>query len=181
MTKNPYKQGLLDGMCGFYSVINAIYYLKSDMSTAKCEKLLKSLILTKPYSFHSLFCDGTYYENVKFLINHVCTSVRGYKDISYSTPFENDVFENAEEYTSCLKEHVDGKNSVAIISVGQPWNHWTVLTKVDSENDKIHIFDSYFDLLDKGSMLNIKDLTIKRNSKKYYLYTEETIVITKKT
>lgn len=179
--KKPYKQGLLDGMCGFYSVINAIHFLKPDMSVSKAEQLLKSLILTKPYSFHSLFCNGTYYENVISMIKHVCNNVRGYKDISYLTPFETDTFDDAYEYTSCLNEHVDGKNSVAIISVGHPWNHWTVLSKIDPENEKIHIFDSYFDLLDKGSMLNIKDLTIKRNNKKYYLYTEETIIITKKT
>lgn len=178
--KKPYKQGLLDGMCGFYAVVNAIHYLKPDMSTLQAEKLLKSLILTKPYSFHSLFCDGTYYENITHMMKHVCNNVRGYKDFSYSTPFENDEFEDAYEYMACLNEHVDGKKSVAIVSVGNPWYHWTVINKVNMKNECIHLFDSYFNLEDKGSKLMFKDLSLKKKEKKYELFTYETIVITRK-
>lgn len=178
--EKPYKQGLLDGMCGFYSVINAIHFLKSGITTSKAEKLLKNLIQTKPYSFHNLYCDGTYYENVTHMIKHVCNNVRGYKDFSYTTPFEDDVFDSAYEYTACLNEHVDGKNSVAIVSVGYPWYHWTVISKVDTKEEKIHLFDSYFNLEDKGSKLSIKDLALKKELKKYEIFTHETIIITKK-
>lgn len=178
--KKPYKQGLLDGMCGFYAVINAIHYLKSGISITKAERLLKSMILTKPYSFHSLFCDGTYYENVLHIVKHTFNNIHGYKDFSYSTPFQNDVFEDAYEYTACLNEHIDGKKSVAIVSVGYPWYHWTVISKVDTKDEKIHLFDSYFDLEDKGSKLSFKDLVLKKKPKKYELFTYETIIISKK-
>lgn len=178
--KKPYKQGLLDGLCGFYSVINAIHYLKDDVNTIKAEKLLKSMILTKPYSFHSLFCDGTYYENVLKLVKHTCNNVHGYKDLNYATPFEDDVFEDAYEYAACLNEQIDGKKSVAIVSVGYPWYHWTVISKVDTKEEKIHLFDSYFDLEDKGSKLSFKDLSLKKKNKKFEIFTYETIIISKK-
>lgn len=178
--KKPYKQGLLDGMCGFYSVINAIHFLKPGMTTIKAEKLLKSMILTKPYSFHSLYCDGTYYENVLHMVKHVCNNVHGYKEFTYSTPFEDDVFDDAYEYTACLNEHIDGKKSVAIVSVGYPWYHWTVISKVDTVNENIHLFDSYFDLEDSGSKVPFKDLVLKKKEKKKELFTYETIIIKRK-
>ena len=177
--KKPYKQGLLDGMCGFYSVINAIHFLKPGINTVKAEKLLKNMIKIKPYSFHNLYCDGTYYENVVHLVKHTLNNIHGYKDLSYSTPFEDDTFDDAYEYTSCLKEFVDGKNSVAIVSVGHPWYHWTVISKVDTKEENIQLFDSYFNLEDKGSKLSIKDLSLKKKEKKFELYTYETIIITK--
>jgi len=177
--KKPYKQGLLDGMCGFYAIINAMHYLKTDMSMTKAESLLKSMILTKPYSFHSLFCDGTYFENVLSLVKHTVRNKHGYKDFKYAVPFKDDIFDDAYEYVACLNELIDGKNSVAIVSVGSPWYHWTVVSKVNTKEEKIHLFDSYFDLGDKGSKLAFKDLSLKKKNKKYELYPHETIIISK--
>lgn len=178
--KKPYKQGLLDGMCGFYSVINAIHYLKPNLSLKKAEKLLKSMILTKPYSFHSLYCDGTYYENVLHIIKHTFNNVHGYKEFSYSTPFEDDTFEDVYEYTACLNEVVDGKKSVAIVSVGHPWYHWTVINKIDVRNEKIQLFDSYFAPKDAICKFPMKDFRVKKTEGKYELCTYETIVIARK-
>jgi hypothetical protein len=178
--KKPYKQGLLDGMCGFYSIINSIHYLKADFTEKQAEKLLKNMVKTKPNTFHKLYLDGTYFENVIDLLKHVIQCERGFSDLEYTVPFEDDVFDDAYEYVACLDEQIDSKNKVAIFSVGEPWNHWTVATKIDTKQEKIRLFDSYFDVKDKGNKLSFGDLSIKQEKDKYHIYTYETIIISKK-
>jgi hypothetical protein len=177
--KTPYKQGLLDGMCGFYSVINAIHYLKSDFTIEKAEKLLKSMISLKPHSFHRMYSDGTYHENVISFVKHII-SKRGFKTFSYSTPFQDDEFEDAHEFVSCLKQHVDGKKSVAIVLVGNPWYHWTVISKIDTKKELIHLFDSCLDPEDEECRIKMMDLSLKKKQQKYELCSQETIIISRK-
>ena len=177
--KTPYKQGLLDGMCGFYSVINAMHFLKSDFGLVQAERMLKSMILLKPHSFHRMYSDGTYHENVITFVKHIL-SKRGFKTFSYSTPFEDDEFDDPSEFISCLSSHVDGTKSVAIVLVGNPWYHWTVITKINSKKGTISLFDSCLDPDDRDSRLKMKDISLKKKPEKYELCPQETIIISRK-
>lgn len=177
--KTPYKQGLLDGMCGFYSVINAIHFLKSDFSSEKAERMLKSMILLKPHAFHRMYSDGTYHGNVISFVKHII-SKRGFKTFSYSTPFEDDEFDDPYEFISCLSPLVDGKKSVAIVLVGGPWYHWTVISKIDTKKEIISLFDSCLNPEDRDSRLKLKDISLKKKSGKYELCPQETIIISRK-
>lgn len=177
--KTPYKQGLLDGMCGFYSVINAIHFLKSDFSLEKAERMLKSMILLKPHAFHRMYSDGTYHENVISFVNHI-VSKRGFKTFSYSTPFQYTDFNDSSEFISSLSSLVDGKKSVAIVLVGNPWYHWTVISKIDSKKETISLFDSCLDPEDRDSRLKMKDISLKKKLGKYELCPQETIIISRK-
>ena len=179
MIKQPFKQGILDGMCGFYSIINAIYYIKPTMTTVKAERLLRNMVKTRPNSFHKMFLDGTYLENIVDLLKHVINYEHGYGDINFSLPFEYDNFDDAYEYLACLNEHVDGVNRVAILSIGAPWNHWTVAVKIDLKKERLHLFDSYYGSK-KENVLEFKDLSLKKNCDMYHLFPEDTIIISKK-
>lgn len=186
--KMPFKQGILDGLCGFYAIINALYYINPKMTSKKAEKLLRNMIKTKPNSFHKMFLDGTYYEDLIGLLKHVVNYERGYADITFETPFEDDVFEDPYEYMACLNERIDSPNKVSIISIGYPWHHWSVAIKTDLKRQKLCLFDSYYGFKQMNE-LDFDDLTVKsyinkqqRQSKKtvYQLYPYETIIISKK-
>lgn len=178
--REPYQQGILDGMCGFYSIINAIYYLKpASITPAKAEKLLRSMVKTKPRSFHKMYLEGTYFENVVDLIKHVINYERGYADIDFEVLYEDEVFDDVYEYLSCLNEQIDGKKSVAIISIGYPLHHWTVATKVDLRKEKLFLFDSYKDYY-KNDYFDFNKLNLKKRENGFQLYTYETLVVRKK-
>ena len=51
---------------------------------------------------------------------------------------------DVEEYFSCLRSQFDASpegRAAAIIGLGKPWGHWTVIRKV--ERDKAFFFDSW--------------------------------------
>ena len=181
MTKKrePYQQGILDGMCGFYAIINALYYLKPDLSPTRAEKLLRGMIKTKPRSFYEMYLEGTYFENVVDLMKHVVNYERGFSDINFEIMYEDDCFEDVYEYLACLKEQIDGKKSVAIISLGHPFHHWTVATKVDLKKEKLHLFDSYQKYY-KNDFFNFSKLDLKKREDRYELYPYETLVVRRK-
>jgi hypothetical protein len=176
--KQPYKQGILDGMCGFYSIINALHYLKPNMNSKKSESVLMTMVKTKRDSFHSLYMHGMYFEILVNLVDRIMKQKdkHGFSNISHFACFEDEEFEDHYEYLSCLEEYVVPEKSVAIISIGHPWHHWTVTTKVDLKKEKLHLFDSYYD----RKNLSFSDLSIKRKKDKFQLYTHETLIITKK-
>jgi hypothetical protein len=177
--REAYQQGILDGMCGFYSIINALYYLKPDLSPTKAEKLLRNLVKTKPRSFHKMYIEGTYFENVVDLMKHVVNYERGFSDINFKVLYQDDDFEDAYEYISCLNEEIDGKNSVAIISVGEPLHHWTVATKVNLKQNRLYLFDSYRQYY-KHDYLDLDELDLKKKENRFQLYTYETLIVRKK-
>ena len=177
--REPYQQGILDGMCGFYAIINALYYLKPDLSPSKAEKLLRGMVKTKPRTFHKMYLEGTYYENVVDLIKHVVNYERGFSDITFESKYEDDDFDDIYEYLACLNEEIDGKNRVAIISVGYPLHHWTVATKIDLKQERLYLFDSYKQYY-KNNYFDFNKLNLRKRENNYELYTYETLVITKK-
>lgn len=180
VVKEPYKQGILDGMCGFYSIINSLHYLKDEMTVKKAEKLLRDLVKTKPNTFHKMFLDGTYYENLVDFLKHIIHYERGYADISFRLPFEDDEFDDQYEFFSCLEEELkQKKNSVAIVSIGRPWHHWSVAVNIDLKREKLSLFDSYYGHKNVN-ILKFDEISVKRNKEKFEFYPFETIIISKK-
>lgn len=174
--KQPYKQGILDGMCGFYCIINALHYLKPNMSVKRSEIFLKSMVKFKKKSFSFLYLNGTYFKTIVDLLEFSLTENEGFSDITYKVHFEDDVFEDHYEYLACLGQEINYDNTAAIISIGHPWHHWTVATKVNENTEKLHVFDSYYD----SRTIPYKELSLKRKKNRLQLYTHETIVLTKR-
>jgi hypothetical protein len=64
--------------------------------------------------------------------------------------------------------------------VGNPWYHWTVITKINSKKGTISLFDSCLDPDDRDSRLKMKDISLKKKPEKYELCPQETIIISRK-
>ena len=104
---------------------------------------------------------------------------RGFSDITFESKYEDDDFDDVYEYLACLNEEIDGKNRVAIISVGYPLHHWTVATKIDLKQERLYLFDSYKQYY-KNNYFDFNKLNLRKRENNYELYTYETLVITKK-
>ena len=167
-----FKQGVFDGLCGYYSIINAIHYIKS-LRTKRAEKLLLTLVNHKPRLFNHRYTEGTYFDDVISLIN-IIKKEKGLTRLQYNTPFEDDYFDCIEEYVACLNEQLNGLGKIAIISIGSPWHHWTVVPKVDLNKERIEIFDSFYD----RKYLSFDELALKRKRDKLEINTDETIILT---
>jgi hypothetical protein len=168
--KIPYKQGSIDGMCGYYSIINAIHYLKSNITEKKAEKLLRELVNTNKMFFYKNYVEGVYFEQI---ISLTKTISKLDSTLTFTPLFEDDVFEDVYEYLSCLEEHM-ADNKVYILSVGSPWHHWTVLTKIQRE--KIYLFDSYYG----NKTISFDMLSLKQKKGIFKLHTDESLLVTYK-
>jgi len=167
--KEPYKQGLLDGLCGFYSIINSFYYLNSKYNQNRAEKLMREMLEINPNLFHKYYAEGTYLENITKILHKITQKE---KKIEFEVIFEDDIFDDQYEYFACLNEHLNEKK-VAIVSFGPPWNHWSVVTKIDCQKEKIYLFDSG----DADNYMNFDKFSLKRHKDTTQLYTHETIII----
>lgn len=175
--KEPYQQGTLDGMCGFYSIINALHFLKPNLTTKKSEKLLQTMVKYKKQSFYRLYLEGTYFSTIHDLLKFTLKE-KYLSNITYETPYSCDIFEDQYEFLSCLNEYFKYGNAAAIVSIGHPWNHWTVVTKINFNTEKISIFDSYRPYSTK--QISFEELSLKKKKEKYHLFPHETIVLIKK-
>jgi hypothetical protein len=167
--KEPYKQGLLDGLCGFYSIINSFHYLDSKYDQDRAEKLMREMLSINPNLFHKYYAEGTYLENVTKILQKVTQKEKKFK---FEVIFEDDFFDDHYEYFACLNEHINEKK-VAIISFGPPWHHWSVVTKIDCRTEKIYLFDS----ADAKNYMNFDEFSLKKRKNTIQLYTHETIII----
>lgn len=172
--KQPYKQGILDGMCGFYSIINAIHYLKPNMTAKRGEKLLMSMVKRKKDTFHTLYMHGMYFNVLVKLTDSVLK--KDFPSMSHFICFEDEEFEDQYEYLSCLERHIVPGKSVAIISIGHPWHHWTVVSKINLKKEKLHLFDSYYNC----KTIPFSELSLKRGKDKFELFTHETLIVSRK-
>jgi hypothetical protein len=168
-----FKQGSLDGMCGFYSIINALHY-KKELTTKKAENILNKLITVKARTFHMRYIQGSYVEDIIFLLN-VLKKQKGFSKIKYDQTFELDHFDCIEEYLACLYEELSkSDDNIAIISISNPWYHWSVVSNVDLAKERVRLFDSYYD----RKYISFEELTLKRKRDKIQINTDETIILT---
>lgn len=168
--KQPYKQGILDGMCGFYSVLNAVHYLKDNFTATKAEKILNKMVKFKGKLFFENYSTGMYMKEVVQLLD-LLKKEEGFKKLEYTLPFEDDEFDDAYEYVATLNHLMQDR--VAIVSIGDPWHHWTVVSKLDLRREKMHLFDSYYN----ERFLTFEELTLKRKRGMIQIQTDETIII----
>jgi hypothetical protein len=170
--KKPYTQGLVDGLCGFYSILNAIHLLKPNIDIKRAEQIMATMVKMNPHKFHNKFIDGIDGDTLKQVLTYTLQNEKDMKKMSYSISFENDFFMDAYEYLSCLQSKLK-RNSCAIISIAHPVYHWSVIEKIDMKREEIICFDSFYS---KFKMPFSKvDIKPKRN--KWELITDETIIL----
>lgn len=169
MTK-PLAQGKLDGLCGLYSTINSFDYLYDRLKFDDLERLFKRLIIAKADLFPKALYDGTQIDTVLEWANLAAGIVKAHVEIT--RPFKYKKFASTSEYFKALATMVKPANAVAIVGLGAPWDHWTVIKDVRGRT--VHFHDSY-----GLATRNVGWFDIKKNPDKTKLVTKETIIITR--
>lgn len=133
------QQGKLDGLCGLYSTLNTFDYLKGPFTEIQHNFLFEKLVKHQPEIFPACLYEGTTsYTVLKWLKKAawLCDS-----KIRILKPYEDQPSLPLTQYWKDMQYRTRSKDVAAIIGMGDPWNHWTVITHI--KNNKVYLRDSY--------------------------------------
>jgi hypothetical protein len=175
MASRPFQQGGLDGLCGLYSIVNAVEILHAkSLSEKHAETLFKRLALKIGSKFPAALWDGTGVPELREMLDEAQLFAKEELNLSFERhePFHNTQFSAAKDFRLRLSELITPP-SVAIVGLFKPWDHWTVVDKAGK--DTLFLFDSI-------AMKRVRavDIAIKRNSRKTYVFDiHQTFVLTR--
>jgi hypothetical protein len=141
----PEQQGHIDGLCALYAVLNACKKL-FQQAEATDEKLFPRLCDGVKDLFPQIMYKGTETEGVRRLIAAAQTWCREFhKRELVLAPLPHDgQFATIGDYFAFLRRELacdEPLRRVAVVGLGKPWNHFTVIEKVDDTH--AHFFDSW--------------------------------------
>jgi hypothetical protein len=136
-------QGALDGLCGIYSVINAIGLIeKRRMNDEDRKDLFVYLVdlLDDGRGIGSIIHHGILFRRLGELVD-VASRLRSAKTkelVQRQTAMKQNP-DDMEEFWTILTNHVDvAKRQVAILGVSGKHNHWTVVKTVKPRRLELH-------------------------------------------
>jgi hypothetical protein len=122
-------------MCAVYSVLNACKLL-FDHSEKLDAQLFKALCEGTPNLFPKIVYDGTEVDGILRLLKAAKTWTKHIHkcELICSQPMRRKTITTVEDYFACVRSTLDGgdgERKAAIIGLGKPWDHWTVVRRVD--------------------------------------------------
>ena len=140
MTK-AWQQGRFDGLCGVYSLINAVNYLDGSFGEEDCGKLFEFIIKAGGTAFPSALYQGLGFMQLWGIAGAVRDHLAPQLTLQLSRPFYRAQEDTLDSYLDTVAGLITGKDAVAIVGLGKPWDHWTVIAEVDPRSVRFH--DSY--------------------------------------
>jgi hypothetical protein len=130
----PFRQGHLDGLCGLYSIVNALDLLHDGgltHSEDEAHRIMRALVEAVPERFPRAIWDGTKVQHIRRMLAAADLFARKrYKfGIAWSEPFLRRDFASVRAYHAALRDELAG-GGLAIIGLAPPWDHWTLVSKV---------------------------------------------------
>ena len=176
MGKHTFKQGNLDGLCGVYSIINAINHVTKEYKDRdKAEKLFIKLIKKNSHQFPLAVYNGADFSMIREFVESIVSN-RLPLNIIY--PFVIDRPKKITKYLNSLQSILSEKRSAAIVAVGPGLHieqgHWTVITKVTDTH--VHFSDSNYEV----DPIPRSDLSFSFTNRKLGIYPVEVIVLQEK-
>jgi hypothetical protein len=143
--RRPFRQGDLDGLCGVYSVVNAVRHLCPEVDTETAWHvfdLLMQRLLRSASNPAGTVTSGIGRLMVARLINEAILYVRDDFDIRLKVrrlPKPLRVDGSRDQLWVALQDAI-GPSCVAILGLTGKHSHWTVATHVSAAN--LRLFDS---------------------------------------
>ena len=149
-----YRQGELDGLCGIYSVLNAVRFA---LLTAELEGSHSRIRYLRPDECALLFTTlvstvGRRHRRAQFVFaglgpSHLRSLLRSTDEwlrvnrgllLVRTRPLDRD--DRKTTLLSSIRRHLNVPGSAAIIGAKEPWQHWTVATRITKA--RVHLLDS---------------------------------------
>lgn len=135
----PFQQGALDSLCGPYSLVNAVRYLRSPFPHAEGVRLLKRLLrrLEPQRPLVRRMTYGTDQTEMEEVLQAVLVSRYG---MGYSRPFKGQRVLTLETYLGQLERFLCETQGIVLISLEGVYNHWTLVRQVTPKS--LLLYDS---------------------------------------
>jgi len=137
----PHCQGSLDGLCGFYSIINAVRLVVGNINSTKCCGLLQKCLLAieEIHKLSSVISYGIGIDGVAHIFKSVIE--KEYPIVKRSKPFHKRRNVPIDEFWVRTQEFLSVPNRAAIVLLGtEDVLHWTVVQSIS--NKRIYLLDS---------------------------------------
>lgn len=132
MSKQPWQQGLFDGLCGVYSIINAVHLVSRDFTMTDGRRLFVHLTSRAHDRYPNMIFEGVSFAGLYELSGMVPEYLvrRGKTPVSVSAPYLDATFNTLDSFLDDLGERITNKASAAIVGLVNPRAHWTVINEV---------------------------------------------------
>jgi hypothetical protein len=141
MAHKAWQQGHFDGLCGIYSLLNSIDHLHGRFNEDDCSKLFEFLIKAGGDQFPAAVYNGLDFGPLCDIARQIPAYMAPRSVITLSTPYVGTDVDSADAFFDDLAGHITGRHAVAVIGLGAPWDHWTVVSEVLPKS--IRFVDSY--------------------------------------
>jgi len=183
--RTPYLQGQVDGLCGFYAIINAFQCLfPSSFTDDDAWELMTILCGAISHKFPAVIWKGAGVEDTVALFRaaeRYAAKTRHLKGrIVVTRPFARRKIERVQDFWSEIGAWLEAggppkANRLACIGIGYPDNHWTLVTRKSAKS--VTFFDSW-----ELKRLALRQFTIsqdvaKQNGGMHKLDTRQTFLI----
>lgn len=136
--REPYTQGL-DGLCGVYAVINATQLLfPGALTVARAEDMFDALVKSLGGGLLAAVTDGLGIPEMRRLIDAADIFARKHLNgaLTRREPYRRTKFARPAAFVAALERDAGGA-SVAVIGLGVPYEHWTVVEKITPKTLKL--------------------------------------------
>lgn len=148
----PFQQGDLDGLCGYYSAINALRLINPKIGWSDCYELTKEwlpMLEEKRGYFAQMATIGLYMPDLNFIL----TLIANEYGIKKKRPFCRNSRASLDEYWTAMKDFLDEAPHRAIVFgyYTETASHWTVAKRLTKKT--IWLFDSSREKVLRKSLL----------------------------
>jgi hypothetical protein len=164
--RTPYFQGNIDGLCGFYGIINAFQCLfPATFSEDDAWELMVALCEKLAHKFPGVIWRGAGVEDTVVLFEAAKEYAARTKHLGgtlhVTRPFARRKMERMQDFWKEIADFLEeGERRkikrVAFIGIGHPDNHWTVVTRVTPRS--VTFFDSW-----ELKRLALRQFTVSRD------------------
>jgi hypothetical protein len=163
LRRTPYLQGQIDGLCGFYAIINAFQCLfPGTFTDDDAWELMVALCEALAHKFPAVIWKGAGVEDTVKLFEAAEAFARRTRhlggELAVTRPYARRKVERVQDFWEEVAAFLDGGQGrrVAFIGIGHPDNHWTVATKVTPRS--VTFFDSW-----ELKRLALRQFTVSRD------------------
>ncbi len=162
---SPYEQGYLDGLCGVYSIINALRLIFKSMTELEAMRLLKEIFkcLEKRKKPSSIIVDGIDNKDICHIIRE---AIEPRYPITWHRPFKKETPTIDKFWQEIFEFLREGNHRSVIVGVENgDWDHFSVVHVITEK--QILFFDSS----ELNRVYRNRCSTKKATAKRPYLFT----------
>jgi hypothetical protein len=126
----PWLQGQFDGLCGLYALLNAVRCLDPSFDEHAATDMFAELTRRHRSEVSEAVGEGLGYETLCDIAETLRTLLAPRVRLKLTRPFVDETFDDAREYLHALRPMLRKGGCVAIVGLGSPLDHWTVITSV---------------------------------------------------